>query len=250
MVRRQSSSVVEEKDKKDEKDEGFEQLKEILVGDTADMIVESIDYLKLQARILEVLVHTLNKGDAMIFEDKNIVDNALNLWAGLLQSQPNLFDEFTKMKDAKKILIDGLLHCKAELVREQFKALLSNISKGRKHANKLQYVVNFLLEHISQLSGKPSRQYLGLTVEILNEMSLKSKLSPQEIAKMFDPDNMLFEVIQMMTQENYTVAEIRARSKSGEYNAQETAAKMEQSEEFLLGLMFLAGQILEAFDSG
>ena len=44
MVRRQSSSVVEEKDKKDEKDEGFEQLKEILVGDTADMIVESIDY--------------------------------------------------------------------------------------------------------------------------------------------------------------------------------------------------------------
>ena len=33
----------------------------------------------------------------MIFEDKNIIDNALNLWAGLLQSQPNLFDEFTKM---------------------------------------------------------------------------------------------------------------------------------------------------------
>lgn len=53
-----------------------------------------------------------------------------------------------------------------------------------------------------------------------------------------------------MTQENVAVAEIRSRSKSGEDNPQETAAKLEQSEEFLLGLMFLAGQILEAFDSG
>lgn len=129
MVRRQSSSVADDKkkDDKDEKDAGFEQLKEILVGEVADSVVESIDYTKLQNRIIEVLVHTLKKGDAMIFEDKNIVDNALNLWAGLLQSQPGLFEEFTKMKDAKAILIEGLLQCKAEPVREQFKALLSNI---------------------------------------------------------------------------------------------------------------------------
>ena len=137
------------KDKKEEKDEGFEQLKEILVGDVADTIVECIDYLKLQARILEVLVHTLNKGDAMIFEDKNIIDNALNLWAGLLQSQPNLFDQFAKMKNAKQILIEGLLQCRAEPVREQFKAVLSSISRGKRNAKKLEFVVNFLMENIS-----------------------------------------------------------------------------------------------------
>ena len=81
-------------------------------------------------------------------------------------------------------------------------------------------------------------------------MSLQAKLSPTEGAKIFDSDRMLFEVIQQMTQENVAVAEIKARSKTGEDNPEETAAKLEQSEEFLLGLMYLAGRILEAFDSG
>lgn len=145
MVRRQSSTVDDKALEKEKKDEGFEQLKEILVGDVADKTLENIDYKALQARILEVLVHTLNKGDMMVFEDKNIIDNALNLWAGLLQSQPGLFDDFIKMKDAKDILIKGLLLCKVEPVREQFKALLSNICKKQvKNTRKLEYVVNFL----------------------------------------------------------------------------------------------------------
>ena len=65
----------------------------------------------------------------MIFEDRNIVDNALNLWAGLLQSQAGLFEEFMKMPEAGDILMDGLLHCKVEQIREQFKALLSQICR-------------------------------------------------------------------------------------------------------------------------
>ena len=186
----------------------------------------------------------------MIFEDKNIVDNALNLWAGLLQSQPGLFEEFMKMPAARDILMDGLLHCKAEAVREQFKALLSHVCRRQKDATRLAYIVSFIQENVGRLSGQPSRQFLGLTVSVLDDVSLQAKLSPAEGAKIFDPDRMLFEVIQQMTQENVAVAEIKARSKTGEDNPEETAAKLEQSEEFLLGLMYLAGRILEAFDSG
>lgn len=68
--------------------------------------------------------------------------------------------------------------------------------------------------------------------------------------KLLDPDRMLYDVIRQMSEENQYAQVIKARSKSGEDSAAVTALKTQQSEEFLLGLMYLAGQILEAFDSG
>ena len=56
-------------------------------------IVESVDYSALQQKALCVTSQVLKK-KKLIFEDKLIVDNALNLWVGCLLHRDDLFHEF------------------------------------------------------------------------------------------------------------------------------------------------------------
>ena len=106
----------------------FTQLKSLLAGPIGIQIVELVDYSALQRQVLRVTSQVLRKGK-LLFEDKLIVENALNLWVGCLLHRSNLFAEFLAPRDpelkADELLLAGLLHCPYETVREQFKQSLS-----------------------------------------------------------------------------------------------------------------------------
>ena len=90
------------------------------MGETGNLVLNQMDYEGLQSRIIEVISHTLAKKDSMVFEDKVIIDNSLNLWVGCLQHHIDLFDVFIGLTNvsAVEFLTEGLLYCKHDGVRE------------------------------------------------------------------------------------------------------------------------------------
>jgi len=65
----------------------------------------------------------------MIFEDKLIIENALSLWVGCILHNNSLFNDFytfkgeedSKIKTCDDFVLNGLLFCSQEKVREEFK---------------------------------------------------------------------------------------------------------------------------------
>lgn len=59
-----------------------------------------------------------------MFEDKLIIENALNLWTCCLLNHEELFTEFIESKDSEvkvdEFILSGLLFCPYESVREEF----------------------------------------------------------------------------------------------------------------------------------
>ena len=91
-----------------------------------------------------------------------IIDNALNLWFGCLQHQPELFDEFVANETIgdttpEKFLISGLLYCKIDSIREQFKAVIGNLCKANKDNKRMEFVFKLLSDLLPQMSGHPCK---------------------------------------------------------------------------------------------
>lgn len=141
-----------------EEGENFKQLQALLAGPLGFEVIDSIDYSSLQKKIVEVTQTILSK-EAMIFEDKLILENALNLWTGCLLHRSELFKEFTELKDdssnSDKLLLSGLLYCRYENVRQEFKESLEALcSKSAKDQvpKPLDHILNLLSKNFSLIS--------------------------------------------------------------------------------------------------
>ena len=82
LVRRSSSAKEGPTDEKAEPEAGgvgesFKQLAKLLEGPLGMEVLDSVDYPALQTKVLGVIQQVLQKG-ALIFEDKLILNNALN----------------------------------------------------------------------------------------------------------------------------------------------------------------------------
>lgn len=217
-----------------------------------------VDYEKLQSRIIAVIAHSLLKGNSMMFEDKIIIENALQLWVGCLQHNSNLFEAFVSSKLADNLtpaafLTQGLLYCTHESVREEFKILLANLCRGQSSkaagpSSPLQFTVKLLTDHMSNLSGQPSAQYIDLFVLVLQQVAIRAKVGAVDINKLINCNDLLSLIIDTISAENLKVEQIREESKAGKRDPMETGALLTQSSDFLLGLMTLAGEVLDTFD--
>ena len=61
-----------------------------------------------------------SKAKPMTFEDKLIVENALSLWVGCILHKNELLNDFYSF-GADTFILEGLLYCPQEKVREDFK---------------------------------------------------------------------------------------------------------------------------------
>ena len=97
-----------------------------------DVILNQIDFKKLQVQILEIVCLIMAKKEINI-EDKQIVENALSLWVASLIRNENLIDEFYQyerseekadypsgVKTAEGFIISGLYCYKNFRVRDEF----------------------------------------------------------------------------------------------------------------------------------
>ena len=64
-------------------------------------ILESTDFSKLCSKILDVVSQIIQR-DHFTLEDKNIVENAMALWAGCILHKPELFNEFKAWKNSNE----------------------------------------------------------------------------------------------------------------------------------------------------
>jgi hypothetical protein len=114
----------------------------------------------------------------LIYEDKLIIDNAINLWIGCLLHSEDLFNDFSNSENndlnSEEFLLTGLLYCPYETVREEFKesirALCLKVRESPSEGNSspLDYILRLLSSNFSLISDYPSKQYLALFIELLD----------------------------------------------------------------------------------
>jgi hypothetical protein len=158
----------------------------------------------------------------MIFEDKLIVEYALSLWAGCLLHRSDLFEKFTQLDGevkAEDLLLNGLLYCPYESVREEFKAtcaVLCSKAQGDSKVNPLDYILKLLTSNFSLISKYPCKQYFGLLCELLDKYFLSIKLRPDG-SQVLDLEALLSSVIDRIREENQKAMHARSEgSKSAQ----------------------------------
>ena len=111
----------------------------------------------------------------MIFEDKLIIENALSLWVGCVLHRNELFNEFytftgsegDKIQNCQDLILNGLLFCPYEKVRDEFRQSLSSIAlklsgSNLKNQNSLKedplkYLLRLLSDNITMISSYHSK---------------------------------------------------------------------------------------------
>ena len=202
-------------------DEGasFQQLQKLLEGPMGLEITESVDYLALQRKVLGVTSQVLKK-KKLIFEDKLIVENALNLWVGCLLHRDDLFHEFVESRDlevrADDFVLTGLLYCRYETIREEFKQSLGALCRKPKSAEPgseppLDVILKLLSSNFSLISEYPCKQYFELFCELLDKHFLEAKLRPPgTVGLVLDSEALLSAVIDRIREENQKAQRARA----------------------------------------
>ncbi len=105
-----------------------------MAGPIGEDIISKIDYQSLTTKILTIISQILGKPH-MIMEDKLIIENALSLLVGCILHNNKLLNDFYNFSSSSiasfdEFILTGILYCKQEKIREEFKQSLSCLSKG------------------------------------------------------------------------------------------------------------------------
>jgi hypothetical protein len=177
-----------------------------------------VDYSAIQRQVLRLVSQVLKK-PKLIFEDKLILEHALNLWSGCLLHSGGLFDEFVKPIDAdidtNQFVLSGLLYCRYETVREEFRQCLAAICRRAPDQTQLEktkpldFILKLLSVNFSLISEYPCKQYFELFCELLDkhflEVASKRQLNSQDTGatgQVIDSEALLSTVIERIREEN------------------------------------------------
>ena len=149
--------------------------------------------MKLVASIIVV--------DNISSEEKQIVENALSLWIGIVNYKPSLFNDFqtykgdNAIKTADEFLMHGILYCKEEKIRQDFKTALSALGKQKAA---LSFMIKILSANFNKISDFPCVQFFELYNEMIDLFYTKQALSAEAGEKIFDPEALLSFIIDKM----------------------------------------------------
>ena len=230
----------------------FRQLQSLLEGPMGIEIAEMVDYSALQRQVLRVTSQVLKKGK-LLFEDRLIVENALNLWVGCLLHRSDLFQEFVEPRDqdlaSDELLLTGLLYCPYETVREEFKQSLSALclrvrpvsEPGR--VSPLDCTLKLLSSNFSLISEYPCKQYFELFCELIDKHFLEAKMAPRSeaAAQVIDSEALLSAVIDRIREENQKAQRARVEGQAPGATSQD----LKEAAGLFQGLIQLAGKILD-----
>jgi hypothetical protein len=98
------------------------------------------------------LVSSILVQEQIFAEDRQIVENAISLWIGIVNYRPALFSTFAEYKSSNTIAIasdfimHGILFCKQEKIRQDFKTALSILGR---HNDALSFLIKILSANFS-----------------------------------------------------------------------------------------------------
>lgn len=126
------------------------------------------------------LVASILLADDITIEEKQIVENAMSLWVGIINYKPALFVSFQNykgdndIKDSSDFLMHGVLYCKEEKIRQDFKTALAVVGR---YSDALSFMIKILSAHFSQISDFPCVQFFELYNELIDLFYAKQALS-------------------------------------------------------------------------
>lgn len=153
--------------------------------------------------------------------------------------------------EATEFLLAGLLQCPYETVREGFRQSLAALCRKTQPAGPaggltaLAFTLKLLSTNFALISKHPCQQYLELFSELLDEFYLKPKQEPAaSTQQVIDPEALLSAVIDQISEENQRALRARAEGQAGA-----GGAAPKESTSLFLGLITLAGKVLDSFAS-
>lgn len=153
------------------------------------------------------------KKPKLVFEERLIVESALNLWVGCLLHRGELLDAFlSNPAEAEAFILAGLLFCPYESVREDFRQSLSALCAAKSQKSALSSILQLLARNFSLISSYPCKQYFELFCELLDKHVLASRTGLAAAANedVIDSEALLSAVIGRISEENQKAQKARA----------------------------------------
>ncbi len=187
----------------------FKQLQNLMAGPIGEEIISTIDYQLLTNKILTIISQILGK-ESMIMEDKLIIENALSLLVGCILHKNELMNDFYNFSSPTipsfdQFVLEGLLLCKQEKVREEFKQSLSCLSKSVLNASVVRelplfYLLRLLGDKFSIISEYPCKQFFELFCELIDQYFIARSLG--SAGQVFNPETLLSQIIDKIKEYN------------------------------------------------
>lgn len=202
----------------------------------------------------------------MVFEDKLIVENALSLWVSFVLHKNELINDFysfkgeetSSIKTANDLILNGLLFCPQDKVREEFKQSLSSLSNKLLNGSQvtqtpLIYLLKLLSQNFKFITDYPCKQYFELFCELIDHYFLARAVSADSSLQQeaFNPEQLLILIIDKIKEYNKL-----AQSIQGEQTGTTTSTiegdidsdEVSEQENIYIGLIQLTGKIIDNFD--
>jgi hypothetical protein len=213
LLVRKSSSIKEDspapqedaKIEAEDEQSGNENLKQLLKDAAGLELLLSTDFESLQAKLMQTIARIITN-DQQTMEEKQIVENAMSLWIGILTYKKELFKSFSayegdansSIKNAEDLVMTGLLYCKEEKIREDFKASLLFVSRklNSGEANVLNFLIKVLSANFNKISDYPCVQFFDLYNELIDIYYMNKAMSADaKDDDVFDPELLLSFII-------------------------------------------------------
>ena len=186
----------------------------------------------------------------LVFEDKLIIENALDLWVSCIMEKEELIGCFFKSEDPTPTdyILSGLLYCKEHKVREYFKDSLSKLAhkvarEKTEGDNKsiLEFMLQLLSDKFTLISKFDSKQYFELFCDLIDYFFMNSQVSGIEKIK-FNPKELLGIIIDKIIDYNKMAYQELVCPDEDERKL------TEDDEQIYIGLIQLTSKIFDNFD--
>ena len=185
----------------------------------------------------------LAKKTRLIFEDKLIIENALSLWVGCILHNNHLLSDFYAFKnhtvrDSDDFILQGLLFCEQEKVRDEFKLSLGCLARKLKvEQPPLLYLLKLLSDKFALISNYHCKQYFELFCELIDQYFTVDHHQAE-----FNPETLLGLIIDKIKEYN------RMESTAATDNNNNGEQCSSEQEDIYIGLIQLTGKIIDNFD--
>lgn len=93
--------------------------------------------------------------------------------------------------DSERFILEGLLECEKEEIRDSFKQSFAALAKNKQSSKVLLWLLTLLSRHFVKVSEYPSKQYFDIFIELLDEHLKQDGNDRAE----FNPDELLTAII-------------------------------------------------------
>ena len=187
------------------------------------------------------MVSTILVSESATSEEKQIVENAMSLWIGIMCYKQELFTDFEaftsegEIKNAQDLVLYGVLFSQEEKIREDFRTAFSVVSRNHKEGGCLSFLIKILSENFSKISDFPCVQFFELYNELIDLFYARQAFTQtdEKNQNVFNPETVLSFIIDKIRSEKNSYNDAKDNDEDDIFAKE----KADQNEKFRIGLI-------------